>query len=42
MEISSLSGKMFKGLSEKKKQKYIELARIVRVKYQKQVQEFIK
>jgi len=40
MEIASLSGKMFKALSEKKKQKYIELARISREKYQKQVQEF--
>ena len=40
MEIASLSGKMFKALSEEKKQKYVELARIARENYQKQVQEF--
>ena len=39
MEIASLSGKMFKALSEKKKQKYVELAKRAREKYQKEVQE---
>ena len=40
MEISSLTGKMFKALSEKKKQKYVELAKVAREKYEKEVQDF--
>ena len=40
MKFSSLAGKMFKALSEKKKQKYVELARVAREEYKKQVQEF--
>ena len=40
MEIASLSEKMFKALSKKKKQNYVQLARVAREKYQKQVQEF--
>ncbi len=39
MEFSSLAGKMFKALSEKEKQKYVELARVAREEYQEKVQK---